>query len=209
MYVRAQGVIHLMYWYLYFNLFQDLILQLWPWNQYLHLWSTTFNQFCPRLISTMDCLTPDTCSLGSIDPSWFFPGRAFLCDAVQREVTRLDSEEACCPWSSSSLLPPAFTTLLESWLADLQLWFWSSAPTAKRQTATHNKCKWPLALSEASLLHVVGSILEFPPYLLTSMHNLVPYHEDAARCPFDRAEKWCPCQHNQSLWDHRRWDLAT
>lgn len=174
MYVRAQGVIQLMYWYLYFNLFQDLILQLWPWNQYLHLWSTTFNQFCPRLISTMDCLTLDTCSLGSIDPSGFFPGRAFLCIAVQREVTRL----VLRLW-----LPPAFTTLLESWLADLQLWFWSSAPTAKRQTATQNKCKWPLALSGASLFHVVGSILEFPPHLLTPMHNLVPlkYLEDAAR----------------------------
>lgn len=65
-YVCTWGVIYLMYWYVYFNLFQDLILQLWPWNQYLHLWSNTFNQFCPHLFSTMDCLWLYTCKRSSI-----------------------------------------------------------------------------------------------------------------------------------------------
>lgn len=196
MYVRAQGVIQLMYWYLYFNLFQDLILQLWPWNQYLHLWSTTFNQFCPRLISTMDCLTPDTCSLGSIDPFWFFPGRAFLCVAVQREVTSLSSRRR-----PAAHRPPALFSLRLSppcWNHDWQICSsdsWLTKLCANSKATDETKCKWPLELSRASLLHVVGSILEFPPCLLTSMHNLIPlkYREDAARCPFDRAEKWCPC----------------
>lgn len=157
MYVCAQGVIQLMYWYLYFNLFQDLILQLWPWNQYLHLWSTTFNQFCPRLISTMDCLILDTCLLSSIDPFCWLSSVA-----VRWEVTsHLNPRPAAShhpPASPDSLLscpaslcPPAFTTLFESWLSVLQLWFMtnkSTPPTAKWETGMQNKGKWPLARHE-------------------------------------------------------------
>ncbi len=85
-YVCARAVIYLMYWYVYFNLFQDLILRLWPQNQYLHLWSTTFNQFCPRLLSRMDCLWLDTCKQSSI-ALFFFSLLAAFCVAVQWEVT--------------------------------------------------------------------------------------------------------------------------
>lgn len=71
-YVCTHSVIYLMYWYVYFNLFQDLILWLWPWNQYLHLWSTTFNQLCPCLLPTMHCLWLDTCKQSSSSLSLSF-----------------------------------------------------------------------------------------------------------------------------------------
>lgn len=83
-YVCTHSVIYLMYWYVYFNLFQDLILWLWPWNQYLHLWSTTFNQLCPCLLPTMHCLWLDTCKQSSSSLSLSFLA---LCVALLWEVT--------------------------------------------------------------------------------------------------------------------------
>lgn len=142
-----------MYWYVYFNLFQDLILRLWPWNQYLHLWSTTFNQFCPRLLSTMDCLWLDTCKQSSIALSqaltlFFFrfpPTGCLLCRCAVGGNWSLKSEIGC--WSSSysfnrlfALLPsfsrrppPAFTSLLCSWLAAIWLWFMADKARGQRQ----------------------------------------------------------------------------
>lgn len=115
-----------MYWYVYFNLFQDLILRLWPWNQYLHLWSTTFNQFCPRLLSTMDCLWLDTCKQSSIALSqalsfflyfFFFPPTGcLLCRCAVGGNWSLKSEIGC--WSSSYSFNRLFA-LLPSFLGVL------------------------------------------------------------------------------------------
>ena len=101
-YVCARGVIYLMYWYVYFNLFQDLILRVWPRNQYLHLWSTTFNQFWPCLLSTMDCLWLDTCKQSSIALSL-----SLFCVAVQWEVTGRSN-----PRLAAGHHPTAFPRLL-------------------------------------------------------------------------------------------------
>lgn len=106
--VRVYGcthsVIYLMYWYVYFNLFQDLILWLWPWNQYLHLWSTTFNQLCPCLLPTMHCLWLDTCKQSSSSRSLSFLA---LCVAVLWEVTGHSSLRL-----ATGHHPTAFTLLL-------------------------------------------------------------------------------------------------
>lgn len=148
-YVCARGVIYLMYWYVYFNLFQDLILRLWPQNQYLHLWSTTFNQFCPRLLSTMDCLWLDTCkqSSTSSDFLFFFFLLAAFCVAVQWEVTGHSNPRLAAGHHPTAFLatlcslallsrrpPPAFTSRLRSWLAAMWLWFMINKAPSQWQT---------------------------------------------------------------------------
>lgn len=184
MYVCAQGVIRLMYWHLYFNLFQDLILKLWPWNQYLHLLSTTFNQFCPRLVSAMDCLTGHM--FAKFHRSFLLP---FLYVAVWWEVTsHLNPRSPAShhpPASPSSLLsctaslcpPPAFTTLLESWLAVLTLWFMTNKALRQQQSerqACKTKTNGHLLVMSFSSFHNVHSIWEFLPCLLMVMQHLTP-----------------------------------
>lgn len=162
-YVCTRGVIYLMYWYVYFNLFQDLILRLWPWNQYLHLWSTTFNQFCPRLLSAMDCLWLDTCKQASTALSLsFFLLAASFSVAVQWEVTGRSNPRlaaghhptafpgsllSCPPFSPSSSgfhLPALLVTgSYPALIRDEQ----SAQPMAGWEMHMQNKCKWPLVVS--------------------------------------------------------------
>lgn len=164
-----------MYWYVSFNLFQDLILWLWPQNQYLHLWSSTYNQFCSRPLSTMDCLWLDTCKQSFTVLSFFFLQAASV--ALQWEVTghsnpRLAADHhpiqlspaLCCTVLLSLHPPPVFTSLLAlvtgSYMAlihDKQ----SAQPTAEREKQMQNKCKWPLVLSWASSLSMLCSPSHF------------------------------------------------
>lgn len=202
-YVCARGVIYLMYWYVYFNLFQDLILRLWPRNQYLHLWSTTFNQFCPRLFSAMDCLRLDTCKPSSIALSFFL--LAAFCVAVQWEVTghsnpRLAAGHHTTVFPGSLLSWPPFSApssgfhlpallVTGSYMAlihDKQ----STQRMAEGEKHMQNKCKWPLVLSWASSLSMLLlSVSPFLAYLLAETYDLIPMkyrchvHSVASSCP--------------------------
>lgn len=198
-YVCARGVIYLMYWYVYFNLFQDLILRLWPWNQYLHLWSTTFNQFCPRLFSTMDCLWLDTCKQSSIALSssfllfFFFSLLAAFCVAVQWEVTGHSNPRLAAGHHPTAFFPPQLFSVLPSILSIL-LWLsppcfllvtgsymalihdkQSAQPTTEWERRMQNKCKWPLFLSWASSFSVLSSPSHrFCRTYRQKMYNLIP-----------------------------------
>lgn len=214
-----------MYWYVYFNLFQDLILRLWPWNQYLHLWSTTFNQFCPRLFSTMDCLWLDTCKQSSTALSFplcfFFFLLAAFCVAVQWEVTghsnpRLAAAHHPTAFPGSLLSCPPFPASSSGFHLSALLVTGSSMalihdkqspqPTAEWETHMQNKCKWPMALSWASFsFHSALSVSPFLPHLWAVMYNLIAMkysccvHEDMVWHPFDRTAKLCSYQRNQTV----------
>lgn len=128
-YVCARGVIYLMYWYVYFNLFRDLILQVWPRNQYLHLWSTTFHQFGPRLLSAMDCLWLDTCKQSSTALSLSLsPEGCLLCRCAVGGNWSLKPEIGC--WSSSCSVLSAL----------------SSSPCILLRLSPPCSCSWPAAV---------------------------------------------------------------
>lgn len=206
MYVCTHGVIYLMYWYVYFNLFQDLILWLWPWNQYLHLWSTTFNQFCPCLLSTMHCLWLDTCkqSCSSLLRSFLA-----LCVAVLWEVTEHSSLRL-----ATGDHPRTFTLL--SWPPSLV-----SSPSFHLPARAHDrqlcgcdswktKCTAREEMREAhakQMLRVLSSVMSLFSFTVSGisakMHDLIPLkywccvHGDMACHPFDHNPKFYSCQYKQ------------
>lgn len=218
-YVCAQGVIYLMYWYVYFNLFQDLILRLWPWNQYVHLWSTTFNQFCPCLFSTMDCLWLDTCKQSSIALSSspllslsFFPLLAFSV-AVQWEVTAHSNPRwaaahhptafpgfllSCPPFpASSSGFHP--TALFMTGSSMVLIHDQKKCPSSGRVRDTQAE---QMQMARGSVMsvfsfHAVRSVSPFLLYLWVAMHNLIPVkysycvHGDMVWHPSDCTAKRC------------------
>lgn len=136
---------------------------------------------------------------------------AFLCVAVRWEVTsHLNPRPAAShhpPASPNSLLscpaslcPPAFTTLFESWLSVLQLWFMTNKALRQQQSerqACRTKANGRWLVMSSSSFHDVPSILEFLPCLLMAMHNLtlVKY----GRCVYVRI---CPGIPSTTLWNY-------
>lgn len=177
-----------MYWYVYFNLFQDLILRLWPRNQYLHLWSTTFNQFCARLCFAMDCFWLDTCKQSSIALSYRL--LAAFCVAVQWEVTGHSNPRLAAghhptafPGSLHSC-PPFLHVLLRlsppclcSWLATIWLWFMINKVHSNDRVREAYAEQMQMALSAVMIffsIHAAPSVSPFLAYLSAEMDYLIP-----------------------------------
>lgn len=103
-----------------------------------------------------------------------------------------------CP--ASLCPPPAFTTLLELWLAGLQLWFMTNKALCQQQSerqACKTKANGRLLVMSIFSSHDVHYILEFLPCSLMAIHNLTP--EKHGQCVYVRI---CPGIPSTTLWNY-------